>query len=242
MGAGDISSEYASSSRVVLVPPVTTLLTPDERLRLDAAGVGVYRALHRASVAELMRDLRERSAAAMVVSAAASLQLDPARLASVVREFPRVPSVALVSQLDSQAAQAVLTLGRCGIRTLIDVRDPRGWQELRNVLISDRAADIHRTALAQLSLDLGDAPIGSLEFFRILFRDAESPRTVREIAARLQVVPSTLMSRFYRASLPAPKHYLSGARLIRAARLLENSGLSVSAVADFLDYYPLDFR
>jgi AraC-like DNA-binding protein len=46
----------------------------------------------------------------------------------------------------------------------------------------------------------------------------------------------TLMSRFFRARLPAPKRYLSSSRLVRAARLLENEGLSVANVADHLDY------
>ena len=40
----------------------------------------------------------------------------------------------------------------------------------------------------------------------------------------------------FRAKLPAPKRYLSLARLIRAARLFENPGLSVARVANHLDY------
>jgi AraC-like DNA-binding protein len=44
------------------------------------------------------------------------------------------------------------------------------------------------------------------------------------------------MSRFFRAKLPAPKRYLSLARLIRAARRFENPGLSVARVANHLDY------
>ena len=44
------------------------------------------------------------------------------------------------------------------------------------------------------------------------------------------------MSRFFRARLPAPKRYLAYTRLIRAARLFENTGLSVADVANHLDY------
>jgi AraC-like DNA-binding protein len=44
------------------------------------------------------------------------------------------------------------------------------------------------------------------------------------------------MSRFFRAKLPPPKRYLSLARLIRAAKLFENPGLSVASVANYLDY------
>src|SRR5256712_6535531 len=48
--------------------------------------------------------------------------------------------------------------------------------------------------------------------------------------------PSTLMSRFYRGGLPSPKSYLAGMRLLHAAYLLQNPGLSVSDVAYRLDY------
>jgi AraC-like DNA-binding protein len=44
------------------------------------------------------------------------------------------------------------------------------------------------------------------------------------------------MSRFFRARLPAPKRYLAMARLVRAAHLFENPGLSVASVANVLDY------
>jgi len=44
------------------------------------------------------------------------------------------------------------------------------------------------------------------------------------------------MSRFFRARLPAPKKYLALARLIRAAKLFENPGLSVASVANYLNY------
>src|SRR5262249_40369404 len=65
-----------------------------------------------------------------------------------------------------------------------------------------------------------------------------SPRvsSVRLLARELNVLPSTLMSRFFRAHLPPPKKYLAMARLVRAARLFENPGFSVSNVANHLDY------
>ena len=44
------------------------------------------------------------------------------------------------------------------------------------------------------------------------------------------------MSRFFRAHLPPPKRYLALAKLIRAARLFENPGLSIASVANYLDY------
>jgi len=44
------------------------------------------------------------------------------------------------------------------------------------------------------------------------------------------------MSRFYRADLPSPKTYLAAMRLVHAAYLFANPGLSVADVAYRLDY------
>lgn len=220
----------------VPVPRITTVLTPDERLRVDAAGQGIYLAWHRENLNDALRDLRDHRAAAVIVSIARCEASDLPRVARVVREFPRVPAVALLSNLSSQTAQTVLVLGRCGVRTLVDVREPRGWQQLRSVLLHDQATEIHRVALARVAEDLADAPEGCHRFFRALFEEGSETRTIQELAATLAVIPSTLMSRFVRAGLPAPRHYLSMARLVCAARLFENPGLSIALVANELDY------
>jgi AraC-like DNA-binding protein len=154
----------------------------------------------------------------------------------VVREFPQVPAVALLSELDRGTARAVLTLGQCGIRTLVDVREAAGWKELRNLLLSEHASELRRRAVAVVSQDLHSAPPGAKRFFEVLFAVAPRTGTIRELASGLQVLPSTMMSRFFRAQLPAPKRYLSYARLVFAARMLENPGMSVGRVAAKLDY------
>ena len=38
----------------ILAAPILTVLDPDERLRVDAAGAGLYRAIHRESVADAL--------------------------------------------------------------------------------------------------------------------------------------------------------------------------------------------
>jgi AraC-like DNA-binding protein len=228
--------QAASHDDPTLVPRITTVLTPDERLRVDAAGHGIYRAWHRDSMNDALRDLRDNRAAAVIVSIARCDANDLPRVARVVREFPRVPAVALLSNLSPQTAQTVLVLGRCGVRTLVDVREPRGWQQLRSVLLHDQATEIHRVARARVAEDLADAPDGCHRFFRAIFEEGSGTRTIQELASALGVIPSTLMSRFVRASLPAPKFYLSMARLVCAARMFENPGLSVTLVANELDY------
>src|SRR5688500_5153702 len=105
--------------------PVTTMLTPVERLRVDAAGEGTFYALHRESIDDVLRDLRERRAGAVVVSVARCAEGDATGVARLVREFPRVTAVALLSQAPHAAAahlapRALLALGRSGVRTLVD--------------------------------------------------------------------------------------------------------------------------
>ena len=238
------ASALASAPVAVVAPavalpadtPVATLLTPAERARVDAAGEGLYRTVHRDSVDDLLRDLRDRRASAVLVSVSRCGTRDAARVAMVVREFPRVPTVALLSQLEQATPHHVLSLGRCGIERLVDVRQPAGWRELREVLAREQEDAFTRLALETLGRDLAGAPADCHRFFGLLFRGTTGLATVRALARRLAVVPSTLMSRFFRAGLPAPKRYLAMARLVRAARLFESPGLSVAAVANTLEY------
>jgi AraC-like DNA-binding protein len=216
--------------------PVATILSPGERARVDAAGEGLYRAIHRDSVDDVIRDLREQRASAVLVSVTRCDERAAAHMGRLVREFPRVPAVALLTQLEPSTPRTVLSLGQSGVRALIDVRQPAGWRELRDVLLADRAGDIERLALGQLALDLIGAPEDCWRFFEVLFRGTPRVATVRALAARLDVIPSTLMSRFFRARLPPPKRYLASARLVQAARLFENPGLSVANIADHLEY------
>jgi AraC-like DNA-binding protein len=95
---------------------------------------------------------------------------------------------------------------------------------------------MQRRALSQLAMDLNGASTDCWRFFEALFTAPPQVVTVRNFSTYLGVLPSTLMSRFFRAKLPAPKRYLSVARLVRAARLFENPGFSVANIANHLDY------
>ena len=220
----------------VKLAPVTTILTPTERVRVDAAGEGLYTAYHRDSIEDVIRDLKEHHATAVLVSVTRCNQRDASRVALLIREFPRVPTVALLTELETTVPNAVLTLGKSGVATLVDVREPTGWRKLRDVLLSDQSRDINRLALAQLAIDLAGAHPDCWRFFETLFQLPTGVSTIRVLARYLGVVPSSLMSRFFRAKLPPPKRYLATGRLIRAAQLFENPGLSVANVANRLDY------
>ena len=81
---------------------VSTMLTPAERIRVDAAGEGSYQALHRDSVEDLVKDLKANRAAAVLVSVARCDQIGRAGMEMMVREFPRVPTVALLSDMSRE--------------------------------------------------------------------------------------------------------------------------------------------
>jgi AraC-like DNA-binding protein len=216
--------------------PVTTVLLPVERTRVDAAGEGRYRTLHRDSLDDVFDDLRDQRAGAVVLSVARCGEEELCAVARLVREFPRVTAVALLSLERRDTPRAVLGLGQSGVKSLVDVRHPEGWGQLRDLLSTQFFSDIDRLALGQLSLDLIDATDGCWRFFSALFDETTSAASVRALAVRLMVLPTTLMSRFFRANLPSPKRYLASARLVRAARAFENPGLSVASVSDRMEY------
>jgi AraC-like DNA-binding protein len=220
---------------VAQLPPIATLLTPEERLRVDAAGEGYYRTLHRESVDDVIHDLKAQQVYAVLVSVTCASKCT-ARVASLVREFPRIPAVALLSEFELRTPHAVLALGRCGIRRLVDVRQAAGWRELRGTLMADTGDVGQRTILGQLAIDLAGVPSDCWQFFETIFTCSPRLGNVRLLARHLDVTASTLMSRFFRAGVPTPKRYLAMARLVRSARLFENSGFSIANVANHLDY------
>jgi AraC-like DNA-binding protein len=222
--------------RDLLRTPVSTILTPLERSRVDAAAHGLCDPLHRESLDEVLSDLREHRSSLVLISVTRYGSQSSARVAAMVREFPRVPAVALLTETQSSTPHSTLALGQLGIRTLVDARLPAGWQTLRNLLATQGSNELQRSALSQISLDLPGVSKDCWRFFELLFDSSPRISTVRQLARHLNVLPSTLMSRFFRAKLPPPKRYLCLARLIRAARLFENPGLSVARVANHLDY------
>lgn len=220
-------------------PPATAVLTwvdPGDRPRVDAAGCGVYRAIHHDSVDALRHEVRRTAPAAVLMSVSRPMADQARGVAMLVREFPRVPMVALLSRVDQTTPQAVLNLGNCGIRNLVDVREAEGWHRLRDFVSREAVGEIDRLALAMLREELDGAPNDCWRFFEALFHARKPATTVRRLAQALDVLPSTLMSRFFRAGLPAPKRYLAWARLVRAARLLENPGLSIADASNQLEY------
>ena len=215
---------------------VSTILTASERVRLDAAGAGAYRALHRDGIPEIVRDIKANRANVVVVSLARCGRSMQSGLSAMVREFPSIATVALFSKAAPDDPSVAMSLGTSGIKELIDVRDPAGWNELRRVLLAERGGDVEREALSQLAIDLAGAEPDCWRFFERIFSASPKLCTVRSLSQEFGVLPTTLTSRFFRAGLPAPKRYLAMARLVRAARLFENPGFSIANVSNHLEY------
>jgi AraC-like DNA-binding protein len=238
---------------------VSTILTLYERQRVDALGVGRITALHRDSIHEVIRDVRERRAGAVVVSVARCRPDEARYVARMVREYPSVRTVALLTDASAQAPHAVLSLGQSGVRDLIDARRPDGWQALREALGREQRDEIQDIALARVANDLVVAGLGARtapspyvepgepvpdlgpvseawRFFDTLFSLPSSATTVTELAQLCGASLTTFVSRFRRIHLPQPKRYLDLARLIRVARLFENRSFTLRHVAYALHY------
>jgi AraC-like DNA-binding protein len=214
---------------------VAAVLLPGERPRVDAAGSGCFAVLHRDTIPDAVRVVRERSVDAVLVSVHRCGPEQMEAVGHLVREFPGIPTVALLSQHDPGSTEMLLRLGASGVRQVVDVTSPSGWNRLRTVVGQPATRAVSRIQ-APILRALEQAPPDTRLFIEAMIRLAPDTPTVTALAERLYIRPSTLMSRFARAGLPSPKNYLAAIRLLHAAHLFEASGLSVADVAYRLEY------
>jgi AraC-like DNA-binding protein len=227
----------AGSLRDTIPVPVTTILTPSERSAVDAAGEGLYRAMHRTSLDEVRRDLRDQSATAVLLSLACCTPRDAIRMAAILREHPRIPMMGLVTNAERVHPQSLLSLGRSGMRIVIDARESGGWHLLREtVATADRSGFSIDSALAELRIQLLAAGTDCLELLELFFTAKPALHSVRKVAAQVDLHPGTLMSRFQRAGLPPLKRYLDLTNLVRAAHRLQDPHRSIADIAISLEY------
>jgi AraC-like DNA-binding protein len=216
-------------------PTIATVLLPVERPRVDAAGSGCFAVLHRDSIPDAVRMVRERPIDAVLVSVHRCGPDQVEVLGHLVREFPGIPTVALVSHHDPGATEMLLRLGASGVRQVVDVTSPTGWSRLRQIVGQPATRAVARIQGPILDA-LSEAPADARLFLEALIRLAPDTPTVATLSQRLYVRPSTLMSRFARAGLPSPKNYLAAIRLLHASYLFETAGLSVADVSYRLEY------
>ncbi len=214
---------------------IAAVLTQSERQRVDAAGNGLFSVVHRDTVREAMRVVRERPVDAVLVSVHRCTPGHAEALRQLVQHFPGVPTVALVSGPDPATPEALLRLGASGVREVVDVTSPAGWSQLRQAVARPASRAAARIQGAILN-ELPDATIDARFFLETMIRLAPQTITVRRLAGVLRVCPSTLMSRFQRNQLPSPKNYLAAIRLLHASWLFGTQGYSVADVSYRLEY------
>ena len=216
-------------------PVIAAVLRPEERNRVEAASGGWFSLVHRDSIPDAIRAVRERPVDAILVSVHRCHDQSPDLLGRLIQGFPGIPTVALVSSHDAAGSETLLHLGANGVRQVIDVTGPEGWHRLRQVLGEPATRDTARIQGPVLAA-LGGVTAGTRLFFEVLIRLAPGLATARELTDQLGVRCTTLMSRFSRAGLPSPKSYLAAVRLVHATLLFDRPGYTVSDVAYRLDY------
>ena len=213
---------------------VSTLLLRDERAKIDVAGTGIFEAWHRSDMAEVLRDIRTNKTCAVLISVDYCTSHSEVR--QLVSEIPEVPTIALIRQGEHQTVRTLLQLGYAGVKRAIDLQSDQAWDDLRDVITDSCGDHIERLLLDYVQERVGGRCRLWLDFMQAVSRTSRYSGSVRNLAHELGVLPSTLMSRFFRARLPAPKQYLTHVRLLRASALLKNPGLSLANVANHLDY------
>lgn len=213
---------------------VITVVDPALRSRIDGATDGVFNRVHVASALDALRAVREHSAQAVLLSPAMVRHQPLADIHRLVVKSPGVTAVAVIS--DGEVAdEALLDLGACGVRQLLSLNGRAGWDRLRGLLDHGGGAT-EPVILGKLLPLLDGATDGSRHFFAVLVRSAPNIRNGKALAMLLNISSSTLLSRFFRASLPAPRTYLAMTRLLYASAFLETAGRSIADVAESLNY------
>lgn len=225
------------------LPRICALLGPRERLQVEAATQGRLVILPRTTVSGIYDDVLTGHADGALISVAMVREADLPRLAALVRDLPGSQIVGLVGD-DGHAAAipGSVLLGRAGIGRLVDVRERSGWMALRDAFTRELPEGAIPSALATIITAIENDTDGMRTTCRDGFRRFVAaifgPNTTNAmaVAAELGLHPSTLASRFMRAGLPSPKRYLALAKLVRAAYLAEAPGMTISAIAERLQF------
>jgi len=214
---------------------VVTIIDPSIRSNVDQAAEESFDRIHTATIAEAARVVRERAPRAILLSPVIASSDSLEALARLVAKNPVVTPIAILGAVDEVPTIELLGLGACGVRRLLDLSNRSAWDELRG-LLDNSGGDAGARILAGLMPLLELATEETQRFFVDLVHEAPHTTTVRKLAKVFRLSASTLMSRFFRAELPAPKAYLAATRLLYAAALFETSALSIVDVANALDF------
>lgn len=233
--SAQVGRRQPASRRRLEKATVVTLLEVRMRASVDGATDTTFANVHVDSIEQAVMAVRERAPRAFLLSTG---MVDPQALPDIARLVTKNPAVlpVAVAHCDRPVpGDLLLGLGACGIRRFLDLNGREGWDQLRGILDNgggDTEALILRALLPQLEHTSQEWQ----HFFATVVRLAPSTTTVRALASQMGVKASTLMSRFFRAALPAPKKYLSMTRLLYAVAFLSSKDVSVSDVSNALNY------
>lgn len=217
------------------LPTIAAVLTTQERIRVEAAGSSYCSLIHRNSLREAIRLVRERPVDALLLSVDQYSADGGLLLEQFGRAFPAIPTVALLTRRQEGDHSTLLRLGSFGVRQVVDLTVPSGWRQLQGVLsatATERSGVILRPILDLLN------PLSKINrrFWEELVQKSPTTVTVQALAGHFNMIPTSFTSRFVRFNLPTPKEHLVGIRLCHAARLFDEGDHSVSDVAYRLQY------
>lgn len=180
------------------------------------------------SVDEVQESIRRGHAHALVISTARLMNGDGRRVAKLLAKYPETPVIAWAhkERTRDELLRTGHACGLAGARTIVHAEgNVRGLREaLANV-----SADDPFVTEALHAIEEPSGTAGWRKFAAAIF--VPETVTIRALSKEIGITASTLMSRFWRAGLPAPKVYLAAVRLMRVARLMENRSLSIADVS-----------
>lgn len=213
---------------------VVTVLEPGLRSRVDLAGVGTFQARHLDHPSEVERATKAKSVRVVLLSPSLFQERDLKSLAAAAVGFAGVVAI-VISDSETPDLEKLLKLGACGAQRLVDLRTRDGLNLMRD-LAFHAYGSVGTSILRAVMPTLAQATPDSRYFFERLILAAPEATSIRTFAKSIHALPSTLMSRFFRARLPSPKRYLAEARILYAAALLEIPEFSIAEVANRLAY------
>lgn len=214
---------------------IVTMIEPSVERIIDGAANDTFANVSVDSIEEARVAMRTHSPRALLLSPSVVRQQSLSEIARLVAKNPGVTAIAVLGEDGEDSHKSLLELGACGVREVVNLADREGWNKLR-ALIENAGGDATSAILGGIMSSLEGATDDSRHFFATLVRLAPITGNVKSLATAIGIEASTLMSRFFRASLPAPKAYLSMTRLLYAASFFETSEASIADIAYRLNY------
>ena len=115
-------------------PPSPLSCLPGERPRVDAAGNGCFAVVHRDSVPDAVRTVRERPVDAVLVSVHRCRPSRSRRWATWCGSSPAFPRWRWCRSTIRAPPRCCSGSARPGVRQVVDVTSPAGWNRLRQVV------------------------------------------------------------------------------------------------------------